>query len=73
MSKQNESKAAQNYRKTPNCCNNCTHFRKEVVETSYKSWDGLRTLSEDKRLRCGIGGFAVSKMAVCDKFELVAS
>lgn len=70
MSKQSGAKFAQGYRNDPNCCQRCEHFSKTVVEKTYEAYGGLKTWTEDKNMRCGIGGFAVKKMAVCDRFIL---
>ena len=70
MSKQSEAKKEQNYRESPDSCANCAHYESQVVEKSYDSWNGPRTWLEEKVKRCAIGGFAVKKMAVCDRHWL---
>jgi hypothetical protein len=69
MSKQSDAKEAQNYRRELDKCESCAHFQKEVKEFEYQAFSGLQKWTEDKNLRCGIGGFKVHKMAVCDRFE----
>lgn len=47
-------KIGQGYRKIPDQCQNCKQFRFELSD------------GRPKKLRCGIGGFAVNRTAVCD-------
>lgn len=68
MSKQSEAKIAQNYRTTSDTCSNCVHYRSELVQRSY----GFTAWADEKNKRCGLGGFAVHKTAVCDRHEGVA-
>jgi hypothetical protein len=68
MSKVSKAKETQNYRKQPNCCQHCKHFSAEMTETKYEWSSYIHTTQ--KNLRCTVGGFAVQKMAVCDKFEI---
>lgn len=63
-SKQALAKEAQNYRKTPVNCGTCKHYESEFIHHPCGAW------TEEKNKRCGIGGFAVMKRAVCDKWEL---
>lgn len=66
MSKQFEAKLEQGYRKNPDTCSNCGHLQFEVIEKSYKRWDGkAETYTEKKRHRCSVGGFAVGKTSTC--------
>jgi hypothetical protein len=60
MSRQSEAKAKQGYVPKPQTCSNCLHFHSEIVDRKY--------LGEEKNLRCGIGGFAVKKMATCNEW-----
>lgn len=70
MSKTQEAKDAQGWRKTPASCGNCTHFESESVIKEYERWNGVKIgWVEEKKMRCGIGGFKVGKMNVCDRFE----
>lgn len=64
-------KIEQGFRKKPDCCANCQHFTKEVAQKEYKAWDGLRTWTEDKKMRCSRGGFAVGKSNVCNEHSLI--
>lgn len=69
MSKQSEAKSKQKYiaKPTPKTCANCIHFKsdKEVIKSMYSS----NQYTKESNLRCGIGGFAVKKMATCNQFE----
>ena len=67
MSKQSEAKAAQNYRRELSKCQDCAHFRADVIEEK-STWSD-QVYKTEKNLRCGIGGFKVHKTAVCDRFE----
>lgn len=49
----------------PRVCKTCAHFKSDIV--TKEAYGGKWT--EEKNLRCGIGGFAVKKMASCDKWE----
>lgn len=69
MSKQSEAKTAQNWRKEPNTCSRCAHFKMDVVEQRYEGFSGTQIWSVDKNLRCSLGGFKTAKTAVCDRFE----
>lgn len=59
MSKQNDAKIRQNYRTSPNCCHNCRHYQSNLVVRTY--------IEQETHKRCGLGGFAVGKMATCDE------
>jgi hypothetical protein len=63
MSKQSEAKEKQNYRTTPRTCSNCAHYESRMVE---KKYGGGNTWTEERGMRCSLGGFSVNKMAVCD-------
>lgn len=69
MSKQSEAKKQQNYNPKPvhNTCSNCAHYRS--VYREMRDWRG-NIYVEEKELRCGIGGFAVNKLATCSAHEL---
>ena len=64
-SKTQETKAAQGYTKKPQQCNNCKHYKSEMMHTpaSTEHWRGA--YSTEKNKRCGIGGFAVQSSASC--------
>jgi len=70
MSKQSQAKLAQGYEQKPipKTCANCIHFKsdKEVIKSAYSS----NQYTKESNLRCGIGGFAVKKMATCNMFEM---
>jgi len=71
MSKQSDAKNEQNYRGVPDTCANCGHYESQMVENTYNAWNGKQTSwTEEKGKRCSIGGFAVKKMATCDKHVL---
>ena len=67
MSKQSEAKQAQGYEQKPviPVCKNCSHYQSEF--DVYQSF--LEGFMIEKELRCGIGGFAVRKMATCKLYE----
>lgn len=67
MSKQSDAKVAQGYEAKPaaRTCGNCAHFASDKVErVGYMG--GI--FIDEKNIRCGLGGFAVKKMAVCNLF-----
>jgi hypothetical protein len=69
MSKQSEAKENQNYRKQPMCCQHCAHFSSEFKDRR-PAWSSSNyVITEEKNIRCNLGGFAVQKTASCDKFE----
>ena len=67
MSKQSDAKAAQGYvaKAVPETCVNCCHLKMDLLqmEGAY-GWKWTRCAN----LRCGIGGFAVKKMATCKEW-----
>lgn len=70
MSKQSEAKKEQNYRESPDSCANCAYYESQVVENVCDSWNGRTVWLEEKAKRCSLGGFAVKKMAMCDRHVL---
>lgn len=64
MSKVSEAKKKQNYQTKQETarCAICSFFRSEFIENKW----GYK---EEKNVRCGIGGFAIKKTAICDMFE----
>lgn len=66
MSKQSEAKEAQGYvaKPAPKTCMNCQHFRSEILQ----GYGFNRNYTKETNLRCGLGGFAVKKMAKCNEF-----
>jgi hypothetical protein len=71
MSKQSDAKKKQNYREVPDSCANCGHYESQMVEKTCDAWDGKKVWTEEKGKRCSIGGFAVKKMAMCDRHILL--
>lgn len=79
MSKQSEAKEKQNYCAKPLQikCANCKHLKQDFYhyDDDYKRIAGKNTdtdkyaVTYSDNLRCGIGGFAVKKMAVCDAYD----
>ncbi len=69
MSKQSESKLSQGYepKPVPKTCANCQHFKSDNALSYVGAFDGKEYFKESN-LRCGIGGFAVKKMATCNQF-----
>jgi hypothetical protein len=70
MSKQSDAKQDQGYipKAVPQTCMNCFHFKMDVVPVL--NWQDKPTGYErETNKRCGLGGFAVQKMATCNKFK----
>lgn len=69
MSKQSEAKAIQGYiaKAIPAVCSNCKHYESKITERE-GIFGGTYIVESDRR--CGIGGFAVKKTAVCDRHEM---
>ena len=67
MSKQSEAKKKQDYVPSyePNYCMHCKNFRSDIVQMK-NDWV---TWSEEKNVRCGIGGFAIKKKGTCMEFS----
>ena len=67
MSKQSDAKLRQGYVQSPipTTCPNCNNYRSKKKERSgiFSTW------IEESDKRCGLGGFAVKKMATCEKFQ----
>lgn len=63
MSKQSEAKKRQGYDPIPmpKNCGTCWHYQSDVI--CGEKWGG--SYREEKGKRCGLGGFAVKKTAVC--------
>ena len=70
-SKQQKAKEAQGYESHPvlPVCSNCQHYTSRI-ERGENSWGG--EWEQEKDLRCGLGGFAIKKMAGCAEWELKA-
>jgi hypothetical protein len=69
MSKQSENKDAQGYRKQSMSCQHCKHFSSEFKDRRPTWASSNYVITEEKNIRCNLGGFAVQKTASCDKFE----
>ena len=69
MSKQSEAKERQGYdpNPVPATCSNCRYFTFEMRE--YEGWD-RKMYTEQRKLRCALGGFAVKKRACCKQHEM---
>lgn len=67
MSKQSEAKKAQKYNPKPQQpeCQNCFYYNSEIKERV--SAYGGNTYKDEKKLRCGLGGFAIKKKGTCNK------
>lgn len=65
MSRVAEAKKEQGYTRAKRDCSRCAHFTSDetVIQHQYGAY------TEEKNLRCGIGGFKVHKTATCNKFE----
>ncbi|MDQ1921670.1 hypothetical protein [Massilia pseudoviolaceinigra] len=82
MSAQSKAKAAQGYdpKPEPNRCATCGHFKSDFILPEWmikanseapKRLAPLYTLDDnaiEKNARCGLGGFAVKKTAVCQYY-----
>lgn len=68
MSKQINAKLAQGYCNKPvhPVCSNCKNFASDMV-TRPSVCGG--TWTDEKNIRCTLGGFAVKKMATCKMFK----
>jgi len=65
MNKTSTAKKIQNYQPKPlsRRCRVCKHFESDIEENQWG-------YTVEKRLRCSIGGFAVTPNAICDLFEI---
>lgn len=68
-SKIEQAKQQQGWQKTPKTCVNCKHFssEKQDIKGVYGNY------TEEKNLRCTIGGFKVGKSNVCDLHEKISN
>ena len=66
MSKQSDAKTKQGYVPSyqPLFCMHCRNFKSDIVEMT----NGWAKWTEEKNIRCGIGGFAVKKKGTCMEF-----
>ena len=62
MSKQSEAKEQQGYVAKPTwpVCGNCMNFRSDIKPVPWST-----THTQETNMRCGIGGFKVSKLGTC--------
>lgn len=70
MSKQSKAKEIQGYvpKPVPNVCMNCSYFRSEVsIRTGYFGGE----YTDEKNMRCGLGGFAVKKKGTCNEWRKI--
>lgn len=66
MSKQSDAKLAQGYAKEGPMCQGCTHFSSDLVTKTYSAFS---CWTEEKNLRCDLGGFKTFKRSWCQKHE----
>ena len=64
MSKQQDAKTIQGYtpKALPQFCSACIHYRSEFIKNQWQ-------FTEEKNIRCGLGGFAIKKQGTCNKWE----
>lgn len=75
MSAQSKAKESQGYvpKAVPSVCSNCRYFQADYVDVNEKFHKGdatslIRPFFEHRNMRCGIGGFAIKKMGVCNSW-----
>jgi hypothetical protein len=63
MSRVQDKKDAQGFRAPGHSpvCTNCEHFTSDKVKSSWGNH------YDEKKLRCGVGGFAVKRTTSCDR------
>lgn len=70
MSRQSEAKERQGYnaKATQRVCSTCNNFKSDHVEDV--GYDGIPNgYMFEKNIRCGLGGFAVKKLALCNEWQ----
>lgn len=76
MSKQSEAKASQDYIPKAHNCGDCANLQSNMLMPQWmidsnKVVPGSYNLASEylmeKNIRCGIGGFAVKKMGICQE------
>lgn len=69
MSQPSEAKKRQGYvpKAVPSTCATCVYFQMDRVEKR-APWGG-KPWTVETNLRCGLGGFAVKKMATCREWK----
>lgn len=67
MSKQEEAKKTQGFRKKPAwpVCGNCKMFKMDII----KEKGCVGTYKVEKNIRCGFGNFKVGKTDTCKRHE----
>jgi hypothetical protein len=68
MSKQSEAKEAQGYRRSAMSCQHCMHFSSEMVSRNPRWASANYVITEEKNIRCTLGGFKVQKTGSCNKY-----
>lgn len=73
ISPQAAAKAAQGFvaKPVPNSCSNCQHFTMDRTRRTYQTWNGVQEWTEEKNLRCSLGGFKVGKTSICKEHKRV--
>lgn len=64
MGIKSEARARQGYRTKHQACRDCRHYR---CRTHYHSYGDV-TYETYYYQRCGLGGFAVARLATCNEF-----
>ena len=69
MSKQSVAKQKQGYveKPFPRKCSTCYHYEYEEVKNT--AWSGYEYV-ERKKIRCGVGKFAVKGNSVCNEYKM---
>lgn len=69
MSRQSKAKLAQGYvlKAIPKTCSTCLHLRMDIVPVLGMHGQPSE-YTRETNLRCGLGGFAVKKMATCNEY-----
>ena len=69
MSKQSEAKEKQGYNQKAarRVCSTCGHFKSDMKNQLGYNGEPSGYMVE-KNLKCGLGGFAVKKMALCNEW-----
>jgi len=64
MSKQSDSKEKQGYnpKAAQRTCSTCTYYQSDIRPDEYNM---------ERNIRCGLGGFAVKKMGLCNEWEAI--
>ena len=67
MSKKSDAKRKQGYNDMPipRTCGNCEKYQSELVVHKYDFGE----YTQEKNMRCGLGGFAVKNTATCNEWS----